>query len=172
MLVSSLAVPAAVHAQNITFPHDGLDRQYQVHIPDDVPESPAMVLVLHGLGMNNGMMMNFYGWTELADERGFIVVFPNGTRDQSNIRFWDVDYAIHEGLDIDDDGFLRELALYMQNKEDTIVVIGRLVMDPKQDVKELKAMETQAKETMAEAKRQAAMSKAAAKYGYASSSSC
>merc|ERR1711974_255430 len=28
----------------------------------------------------------------------------------------------------------------MQNKEDTIVVIGRLVMDSKQDVKELKAM--------------------------------
>ena len=39
--------------------------------------------------------------------------------DQSNIRFWDVDYAIHEGLEIDDDGFLRELALYMQNKENT-----------------------------------------------------
>ncbi|MDG2200821.1 MAG: PHB depolymerase family esterase [Phycisphaerales bacterium] len=119
MIVSSLAVPAAVHAQNITFPHDGLDREYRVHLPDELPESPAMVLVLHGLGMSNNMMMNFYGWTELADERGFIVVFPNGTRDQSNIRFWDVDYAIHEGLEIDDDGFLRELALYMQNKENT-----------------------------------------------------
>merc|ERR1719376_1683284 len=28
----------------------------------------------------------------------------------------------------------------MQNKEDTIVVIGRLLLDPKQDVKELKGM--------------------------------
>ena len=118
MIIFGLAVPVAVHAQNIPFPHDGLDRQFRIHIPDELSASPALVMVLHGYGMSNSIMMNYYDWTELADERGFVAVFPNGTLDQFNNRFWDVDYAIHEGIDIDDDGFLRELALYWQEKED------------------------------------------------------
>ncbi|MCH2136409.1 MAG: hypothetical protein MK101_07485 [Phycisphaerales bacterium] len=107
-------IATAVHAQNITFVHDGLERQYRIHIPNELPESPSLVLALHGYGGNNNDMMSNYGWTELADERGFIVAFPNGTRDQWNNRFWDVDYDFHEGLDIDDDGFLRELAIHLQ----------------------------------------------------------
>ena len=109
-----LAVTATTQAQNITFPHDGLDRQYRIHVPDQLPDSPALVLAMHGYGGNNNDMMNNYGWTQLADERGFVVAFPNGTRDSWNNRFWDVDYSFHDGLDIDDDGFLRELALHLQ----------------------------------------------------------
>jgi polyhydroxybutyrate depolymerase len=109
------AISTAAHAQNIAFMHDGLERQYRIYIPDELPESPSLVLALHGYSGNNNDMMNNYGWTELADERGFVVAFPNGTRDQSNNRFWDVDYEFHEGIEIDDDGFLRELALYLQD---------------------------------------------------------
>ena len=61
-------------------------------------------------------MMNNYGWAHLDNEKGFVVAFPNGTRDQDNQRFWDVDHDFHSGLDIDDDGFLRELALHLQNE--------------------------------------------------------
>ena len=118
IIAAGMTASAVVHAQNITFPHDGLDRQYQIHIPNKLPESPPMVMVLHGYGMNNSIMINYYGWTELADERGFIAVFPNGTIDQYGSRFWDVDYAIHDGIEIDDDGFLRELALHLQEQAD------------------------------------------------------
>jgi polyhydroxybutyrate depolymerase len=118
MLVFALLVSVTAHAQNIIFQHDGLDRQYRIHIPDELPESPPMVMVLHGYGMNNSMMMNWYGWTQLADERGFIAVFPNGSVDPYGNRFWDVDYAIHDGIEIDDDGFLRELALHLQEQVD------------------------------------------------------
>ena len=52
---------------------------------------------LHGYSGNNNDMANNYGWRELADEEGFVVAFPNGTRDQWNQRFWDVDYAFHPG---------------------------------------------------------------------------
>jgi len=113
-VVSGLAVPATAHVQSIPFPHDGLDREYLIHIPDKLPQSPSLVFVLHGYGMSNYMMMNYYGWTELADERGFVVAFPSGTLDHWSNPFWDVDYAIHDGIDIDDDGFLRELALHLQ----------------------------------------------------------
>ena len=107
-------VPGAVNAQNIDFMHDGLQREYRLHLPENLPESAPLVLALHGYsGSNNDMISNF-GWTELADERGFAVACPNGTRDQWNNRFWDVDYAFHGQFDIDDDGFLTALALHLQ----------------------------------------------------------
>ena len=101
-------------AQNIDFEHDGLTRQYRIHVPSELTESPALVIAMHGYSGNNNEMMNDYGWTELANERGFIIAFPNGTRDQYNNRFWDVGYSFHAGYDIDDDGFIRELALHLQ----------------------------------------------------------
>ncbi len=102
--------------QNIDFPHDGLIRQYRLHIPADAPDNAPLVLALHGYSGNNNEMMNNYDWTELADERGFVVAFPNGTRDMWNNRFWDVDYAFHSGFDIDDDGFLTALAVHLQTE--------------------------------------------------------
>jgi polyhydroxybutyrate depolymerase len=101
-------------APNIDFQHDGLTRQYRIHVPTDLPEPAALVLVLHGYGGGNNDMLNNYGWREMADEGGFVVAFPNGTRDQFNARFWDVDYAFHPQFDIDDNGFLSALATHLQ----------------------------------------------------------
>jgi polyhydroxybutyrate depolymerase len=114
ILVLGLLLAATASGQNIGFTHDGLDRQYRIHIPDDLPESAPLVVALHGYGGTNNGMMNNYGWVELADERGFVVAFPNGTRDQWNARFWDVGYEFHQGLNIDDDGFLRALTQHLQ----------------------------------------------------------
>ena len=114
MALAIFMIAYMAHGQNIMFPHDGLDRQYLIHIPEELPESPPLVLVLHGYGMDNSQMMSSFGWTELADERGFVVAFPNGTIDKLNNHFWDVDYPIHKGIEIDDDGFLRELATHLQ----------------------------------------------------------
>ncbi|MEC8321963.1 MAG: PHB depolymerase family esterase, partial [Planctomycetota bacterium] len=100
---------------NIEFPHDGLVRQYRLHVPAGLPESAPLVLVLHGYSGNNNDMADNYGWREVADEEGFAVAFPNGTRDQWNNRFWDVDYAFHPQFDIDDDGFLSSLAVHLQD---------------------------------------------------------
>ena len=111
-----LPMTAVTTAQNIVFPHDGLDRLYQIHIPEDLPESAPLVLALHGYGGSNSDMRSNYGWVQMADEMGFAVAFPDGTRDQWNQRFWDVDYAFHSSLDIDDDGFLRELALHLHEE--------------------------------------------------------
>ena len=99
---------------NIDFQHDGLTRQYRIYSPTDLPESKPLVLVLHGYGGGNNDMLNNYGWREMADEGGFVVAFPNGTRDQFNARFWDVDYAFHPQFDIDDNGFLSSLAKHLQ----------------------------------------------------------
>ena len=113
-ILVGLFVSSTANAQNITFPHDGLNRQYRIHIPDDLPDQAPLVLALHGYSGNNNDMINNYGWIELADERGFVVACPNGTQDQSNNRFWDVDYDFHQGFDIDDDGFISSLAVHLQ----------------------------------------------------------
>lgn len=99
---------------NIDFQHDGLTRQYRLYAPTELPESAPLVLALHGYGGGNNDMLNNYGWREMADEGGFVVAFPNGTRDQFNARFWDVDYAFHPQFDVDDDGFLSSLATHLQ----------------------------------------------------------
>ena len=116
LIASILLVPAtAVEAQQLTFEHDGLNRQYRIHIPDGLSESPAVVFGLHGYGGGNNDMISNYGWRELANEEKFIFVAPNGTRDNSNRRFWDVDYDFHPQFDIDDDGFLSSLAIHLQD---------------------------------------------------------
>ena len=117
-VILTLLLSVAANAQNITFVHDGLDRQYRIHIPDDVADKPPVVIVLHGYSGNNNDMISNYGWIELANERGFVVVCPNGTRDQSNNRFWDVDYDFHPQFDIDDNGFLSALAIHLQGLHD------------------------------------------------------
>ena len=111
-----LVLTTHVTGQNITFEHDNLDRQYRIHVPNQLSENSPLVMVLHGYGGNNNEMQNNYGWTQLADQEGFVAVFPNGTRDQSNARFWDVNYAFHQNLDVDDDGFLSSLAIYLQGE--------------------------------------------------------
>lgn len=113
-ILMSVLVVTTASGQNINFPYDGLDRQYRIYIPGNLPDQAPLVLALHGYSGNNNDMMLNYGWVELADERGFVVAFPNGTRDQGNNRFWDVDYDFHQGLDIDDDGFLSALAVHLQ----------------------------------------------------------
>ena len=115
LALTALYLSQAAIGQNITFEHDGLTRQYRLHLPDQLPDSAPLVLVLHGYSGGNNDMLNNYGWTQLADEQGFAVACPNGTRDQSNNRFWDVGYDFHQQLaDVDDDGFLVALAEHLQ----------------------------------------------------------
>ena len=115
VMFATIGLSHSAIGQNITFEHDGLTRQYRLHLPEQMPELAPLVVVLHGYSGGNNDMLNNYGWTQLADEQGFAVVCPNGTQDQSNNRFWDVNYDFHQQLaDVDDDGFLVALAEYLQ----------------------------------------------------------
>ena len=84
--------------QNISFQHDGLNRQYRIHVPENIHPNAPLVIALHGYSGNNNDMISNYGWVPLADERGFVVACPNGTFDQFGSRIWDVDYDFHPQL--------------------------------------------------------------------------
>ncbi|MAV55727.1 MAG: hypothetical protein CMJ28_07215 [Phycisphaerae bacterium] len=110
-----LFLSTSLHGQNIPFQHDGLNRQYRIHIPNGIKDNAPLVLALHGYSGNNNDMISNYGWVELANEQGFAIACPNGTFDQSGNRFWDVDYDFHPQFDIDDDGFVVALAEHLQS---------------------------------------------------------
>ena len=117
-LLLTVLMHAPARAQVLLFEHDGIDRRYRLHLPDDLRAEAPLVLVLHGYGGGGAGMMNNYGWREIADTHGFAAVFPDGTRDQWNSRFWQVGYEFHLGLSVDDDGFLVALSRHLQQQHD------------------------------------------------------
>ena len=59
----------------------GLRRYYEVHVPPQYSRKVKMplVLVIHGGGGNPGVMRYISRMNEVADEHGFIVIYPAGT---------------------------------------------------------------------------------------------
>ncbi|MDO9418486.1 extracellular catalytic domain type 1 short-chain-length polyhydroxyalkanoate depolymerase [Pararhizobium sp.] len=50
------------------------------HVPADVPKSPALVVVLHGCTQTAAGYDAGSGWSKLADDYGFAVLFPEQAR--------------------------------------------------------------------------------------------
>lgn len=83
-------------------------RTYTVHIPamykPDHPE--AVVLVFHGHGGSATDTDAASGFSELAEQRGFIAVSPQGLLDDDGLPFWasigPIDYGIDDALFVSD----------------------------------------------------------------------
>jgi polyhydroxybutyrate depolymerase len=88
---------------------DGRKRTYQAYVPKGLAPGAPLVLAMHGSG-ENGTAMRIetgYAFERLADERGFVVVYPDGQNGHWNSCEIDKD-AQQPG--IDDVGFLTALA--------------------------------------------------------------
>lgn len=91
--------------------HDGITRTFRVHLPPSYDPSTPMpvVLLLHG-GFGSGAQIEANARiVEVADEKGFIAVSPDGVLSPANIRTWNgggcCGYAVTQN--VDDVGFLR-----------------------------------------------------------------
>ncbi|MBZ0296346.1 MAG: poly(3-hydroxybutyrate) depolymerase [Anaerolineae bacterium] len=64
-----------------SFDFDGRERRYLLYIPANYdPSQPApLVLSLHGFSSNPTQQVDYSQWNPVADEHGFIVVYPQGT---------------------------------------------------------------------------------------------
>ncbi len=64
-----------------TLTHDGQERDYYIHIPKsvDLTRPIPLVMVFHGGGGKAENAIRTTDFNDLADEEGFIVVYPNGT---------------------------------------------------------------------------------------------
>ena len=58
----------------------GGERDYLLHVPMSYdPDTPtALVVSMHGAAMWPAQQQNMSGWNKLADDHGFIVVYPSG----------------------------------------------------------------------------------------------
>lgn len=99
------------------FTHDGLTREYLVHVPKGYRANNAMpmLLALHGGGGDADYQSDDskYGLVSKSEQAGFIAVFPNGySRFKSGIlATWNAGGCCGKAQEnkVDDVGFLREV---------------------------------------------------------------
>lgn len=103
--------------------HDGRDRHYLLHIPPGYkPGTPTpVVLAFHGGGSNPERFRETSDLDKLADQKGFIVVYPAGSGDKSSMLTWNIlvtdTYATANK--IDDIGFVKKV---LADLEETVTV--------------------------------------------------
>ena len=99
------AVPAGDFPDGLNF--GGLQRNYLVHVPPGLEQPTGLVINLHGAGMTGGSQAAMTNYNAVADQHGFVVVYPDGI---------DMSWADGRGASvpdrqgIDDVGFLVALA--------------------------------------------------------------
>ena len=114
LLLLLLLSPCFLAAQYEIFEHQGENRQYLIHIPDNCPEDAPLIVVMHGYTGNATGIRNYSGMNAIADQFGFAVCYPNGTKDNSGNRFFNVGYEFHNNETVDDVDFLIQLTSYLQ----------------------------------------------------------
>lgn len=62
-----------------TLQHDGLDREYFVHVPADADERSPLVLILHGYTSTATGFATMHDLNRHADDHSYIVVYPQGS---------------------------------------------------------------------------------------------
>ncbi len=97
-----------------TLEAQGLSRSYLIHVPPQAADGKPMPVVLnfHGGGGNAQGYQDYVLMDELADEKGFLVVYPNGTGPfEGRLLTWNAGtccgYA--EENQVDDVAFIRDL---------------------------------------------------------------
>lgn len=96
--------------REVQLTQDGHEREYLAYIPENRPEEPALLLVLHGAGGTARLAQHLSGFSfeELADQNGFILVYPQGYgRHWNDCRATGTFAAREEN--IDDAGFLNSI---------------------------------------------------------------
>ena len=96
-----------------TFIHDGLQREYYIHIPPSYEIDAPLMLVFHGYSGSYMSVMSYSSMNNQANTNGFVVVYPQGTKDRFGYNFFNVGYTFHENLNIDDLGFTKALVDYV-----------------------------------------------------------
>ncbi|MFZ5857607.1 MAG: alpha/beta hydrolase family esterase [Chloroflexota bacterium] len=99
--------------------HEGRVRDYHVHIPAslDLTQPVPLVMVFHGGGGKAENAIRTTNFDEVADEEGFIVVYPNGTGPREvEVYTWNAGDCCANAMleNADDVGFARAILADVQ----------------------------------------------------------
>jgi polyhydroxybutyrate depolymerase len=89
--------------------HDGIEREYIIHIPKNLTEDSPLVFIIHGFTGSAEGISAYSGMNSIAEREGFIAVYPQGTKDSNGNTFFNVGYEFHDDSTINDVSFIREL---------------------------------------------------------------
>lgn len=92
-------------------------RDYAYYIPAKLPTKPALLFVLHGSlqSINDIRRFSAYEFEQLADEHGFIVVYPQGFERNWNDCRRTADYPAR-AQNIDDKGLIAALIQHLSSE--------------------------------------------------------
>lgn len=114
---------AAPGDYRFSFVHDGIKREYLVHIPKSYRGAPTpMLLALHGGGGDADYQSDDskYGLISKSEQAGFIAVFPNGysRRPSGILATWNAGGCCARAVEdkVDDVGFIREVIARMERQ--------------------------------------------------------
>ncbi len=124
-IIVSLGFFRRVRAQNSnSITVDGLERTYEFYAPASVKvdQPTALVIALHGGGGQGRGMRRLTGFDALADEKGFLVAYPDGLNRQWN----DSREFIQGRTQADDVAFIKALIASLKNQYtiDRVFVTG------------------------------------------------
>jgi polyhydroxybutyrate depolymerase len=110
-LIFVIALIISAHClfgQNKTIAISGVTRSYLIHVPDNLPngEKVPLTIALHPLGSNSSSFESLTGLSIKADQKGFIVVYPQGIGGS-----WNAGGCCNPAVtsNIDDVGFISTL---------------------------------------------------------------
>lgn len=85
-------------------------RSYLFYVPKKLSTNPTLIIALHGTGMNAAKMRQWtaYEFDQLADQKGFTMIYPNGYKGNWNDCRSDAPFPAKKE-NIDDVGFIRSL---------------------------------------------------------------
>jgi polyhydroxybutyrate depolymerase len=89
------------------------DRPFRLYVPTsyDAAQPLPLVLGLHGFTSRSAELNLYFGLSNEAEERGFLLALPDGTADSSGRQFWNAtDFCCDLGhSNVDDSAYLSEL---------------------------------------------------------------
>lgn len=80
MSIASLSVSAASLQQITSFGENSTNLEMHLYVPDNLPNSAPVVLAVHYCGGSGPVFFQHTRFNNLADELGFIAVYPSVTR--------------------------------------------------------------------------------------------
>ena len=89
--------------------HEGVEREYIIHVPEKLNQDSPIVFVIHGYTGSAEGIAAYTGMNSIAEREGFIAVYPQGTIDSNGNTFFNVGYEFNDDSPINDVSFIREL---------------------------------------------------------------
>ena len=121
------APPTQGNYKTYSFTHDDLIRTYDVYIPSTLKKNTSVFFLFHASRGNSKDLRSStgYDFEYLAEEKGFLVVYPQGYKNHWNDCRASADYAANI-QDIDDVGYFQQMIKsleenYMINRKQLVV---------------------------------------------------